>query len=160
MNNNNKKGEIVDKKDIKILETLQKDGRITNKKLAEELKLSPPSVLERVRKLESAGVIRSYHAKIDREKIGRPILAFISIYLEKNNENTIKKLFDYLKNLDEVLEIFHITGRFDFLLKVSAKNLQDLNNIISARISESEAVKKVETFLVLDSYENGNYPIS
>ncbi len=149
----------MDKKDIKILEILQREGRITNKKLSELLDLSPPSVLERVRKLESSKIIRGYKAIIDREKIERPILAFVSITLEKNNEKTIKELFQYLKDLKEVLEIYHVTGRFDFFLKVSAKSLQDLNSIISAKISESSAVKKVETFLVLNSVEEANYII-
>jgi|YNPMSStandDraft_2_1061718.scaffolds.fasta_scaffold01040_5 Lrp/AsnC family leucine-responsive transcriptional regulator len=153
MNNN------IDKKDIQILKILQKNGKITNKDLSIELKLSPPSVLERVKKLENLGYIKEYKAIIDREKIGRPILALICIYLEKNNEETVLKLIDYLKKQEEVLEIYHVTGRFDFIVKVSAKNLQDLNKVISAKISESEAVKKVETFLVLDSFERNEYPI-
>ncbi|MCX8059418.1 MAG: Lrp/AsnC family transcriptional regulator [Spirochaetes bacterium] len=153
MNNN------IDNKDLKILQILQKNGKITNKKLSDELNLSPPSVLERVKRLENSGYIKEYKAILDRDKIGRPILAFICIYLEKNNEETVNSLFKYLINLNEVLEIFHITGRFDFIVKVSAKNLQDLNKVISAKISESEAVKKVETFLVLDAFERNEYPI-
>lgn len=153
MNNN------IDDKDLKILQILQKNGKITNKKLSEELNLSPPSVLERVKKLENYGYIKEYRAILDRDKIGRSILAFICIYLEKNNEETVNNLFNYLVKLNEVLEIFHVTGRFDFIVKVTAKNLQDLNKVISAKISESEAVKKVETFLVLDAFERNEYPI-
>ena len=149
----------MDSRDLKILDVLQRNGRITNKKLSEILKLSPPSVLERVRKLEDKKIIKGYKSVLDREKIGRPILAFLSIALERNNKDANSSLLDHLTNLDEVLEVYQVTGRFDFLIKISAGNLQDLDNIISTKVSESPFVKKVETFLVLNSFEEGIYPL-
>lgn len=150
----------MDEKDIKILDILQKNGRITNKKLSELMKLSPPSVLERVKKLEKNKIIIGYKAVLDREKIGRPILAFISAQLEKNDKQSIKNFMDSLRELDEVLEAYQVTGRFDFLIKVSAKNLEDLNNIISEKVSSIDSVSKIETFLILNSIEDGYYPLS
>ena len=149
----------MDKKDKKILDILQKDGRITNERLSEIMKLSPPSVLERVKKLEKSKIIQGYKAILDREKIGRPILAFISILLEKNDRKSINELFEHLHHTEEVLEIYQVTGRFDFLVKVTAKNLEDLNHIISDKISPTSLIKKVETFLILKSIEDGIYPL-
>ncbi|MCR4421895.1 MAG: Lrp/AsnC family transcriptional regulator [Spirochaetales bacterium] len=149
----------MDARNKKILEILQKNGRITNKEIAEQIYLSPPSVLERVKKLETDGVILGYKALLNRKAIGRPILAFTFIMLSNNSAETITSVLKYLSDIPELLEVYHLTGRFDFLVKTSATSLENLNEIISEKISKAPGIQKVETSLVLDADEKDMYPI-
>lgn len=149
----------MDARNKKILEILQKNGRITNKEIAEQIYLSPPSVLERVKKLETDGVILGYKALLNRKAIGRPILAFTFIMLSNNSAETITSVLKYLSDIPELLEVYHLTGRFDFLVKTSATSLENLNEIISEKISKAPGIQKVETSLVLDADEKDIYPI-
>lgn len=149
----------MDARNKKILEILQKDGRITNKEIAEKIHLSPPSVLERVKKMETDGTILGYRVILNRKLIGRPILAFTFIILSNNSAETINSVLKYLSEIPELLEIYHLTGRFDFLVKATATSLENLNEIISEKISKAPGIQKVETSLVLDANEKNIYPI-
>lgn len=149
----------MDARNKKILEILQINGRITNKEIAEKILLSPPSVLERVKKMESEKIIIGYKAILNRKAIGRPILAFTFIMLSNNSAETIKSVLNYLSQIPELLEVYHLTGRFDFLVKTTATSLENLNEIISEKISKAPGIQKVETSLVLDANEKNIYPI-
>ncbi len=149
----------MDFKNKKILEILQTNGRITNKEIAEQIHLSPPSVLERVKKMENEGIISGYKAILNRKAIGRPILSFTFITLSNNSAETITSVLNYLSDIPELLEVYHLTGRFDFIVKTTAKSLENLNEIISEKISKAPGIQKVETALVLDENEKNIYPI-
>ena len=84
----------LDKIDFKILKLLQENGRITNLLLSQEIGLSPAPTLERVRKLEMSGYIKSYHALVDEEKLGLGIKTFIQVHLDFHNNNTIQIFLD------------------------------------------------------------------
>jgi len=149
----------MDSRNKKILEILQKNGRITNKEIAEMIHLSPPSVLERVKKMENDRIITGYKAILNRKTIGRPILAFTFIMLSNNSAETITSVLNYLSDIPELLEVYHLTGRFDFIVKTSATSLDNLNEIISEKISKAPGIQKVETALVLDECEKNIFPI-
>jgi len=149
----------MDLKNKAILDILQKDGRIPNKEIAEKVFLSPPSVLERVKKLEQQGIILGYKAILNRNAISRPILAISSITLSNNSAETIDEVLKYFSSIPEVLEVFHLTGRFDFIIKITAKSLEDLKLIISEKISKIGGIQKIETSLVLQSVEKCIYPL-
>ncbi len=149
----------MDLRNKKILEILQLDGRITNKEIAEKIHLSPPSVLERVKKMENDGIISGYKAILNRKAIGRLILAFTFITLSNNSAETITSVLNYLSEIPELMGVYHLTGRFDFIVKTSATSLDNLNEIISEKISKAPGIQKVETSLVLDENEKNIYPI-
>ncbi len=94
----------LDQTDIKILNILQQDGRITNTKLAKEIGLSPPAMLERVRRLESSGVISKYVALLDRQKAGFNLLAIIIVKLSLHQISSLQMVKERLVELEEVLE--------------------------------------------------------
>src|SRR5690606_39758309 len=107
-----------DKTDFKILKLLQENGRITNLQLASSIGLSPAPTLERVRKLENSGFIKSYHALVDEEKLGLGIKSFIQISLDFHTHNAIPEFVEAVKVIPEVTECYHVTGNYYFVIKV------------------------------------------
>ena len=95
----------IDKIDLKILEILQKRGRITNALLAQEIGLSPAPTLERVRKLENGGFIQSFHALLKAEKLGLHIIVFIEVKLSYHSNVKIEEFTKTISAIDEVVEV-------------------------------------------------------
>ncbi len=137
--------------DIKILNILQKDGRITNTKLAKEIGISPPAMLERVRRLESSGIIEKYVAILDREKAGFGLLAIIIVSLSLHQISSLQGVKERLIELDEVLECLQLTGDVDFLLKVAIKDMNTYTAFINNKLSGIPGVQNIKTSFVLDT---------
>ncbi len=151
----------LDTIDRTILELLQRDGRMTNAALADVVGLTAPPMLQRVRKLEEAGVIQRYTAVVDPSKIGRPILAFVHITLKDHGLQNHKKLVGIVGRLPHVLECHHIAGEEDILLKVSLKGIGEPEHLLLEEISASGLVGRIKTTLVLSSYKsNAPIPVS
>ncbi len=144
----------LDQKDIHILEILQEDGRITNASLAKLIKLSPPSTLERVRKMESAGVIRKYVALIDQEIIGYGLMAIIIVSLSLHQVSSLKTVVDRLADLEEVLECYQLTGDVDFLLKVASRNMKSYTAFVNNKLSGIPGIQNIKTSFVLDTIKS------
>src|SRR3954471_6026813 len=109
-----------DKVDIEILKVLQQEGRITNSDLAARVGLTPGPTLARVNKLEAAGLIVGYTTIVDRQKLGIPITAFVSVILRSHNKAAADTFLGQVCAMPEVLECHHIAGEEDYLLKVVA----------------------------------------
>ena len=110
-----KRPPALDRIDLKILAALQRDGRMTNQKLAEVVALSPRASLERVRRLEAAGIISGYLAVIELRELTRPVNVFAEIVLEKQaNRRRIEKR---LTALDEVVECWEVSGNVDYVAR-------------------------------------------
>jgi Lrp/AsnC family leucine-responsive transcriptional regulator len=106
----------LDKIDLQILKILQQNGRITNLQLSNEIGLSPAPTLERVRKLENASYIKSYHALVDEELLGLGIKTFIQVQLDFHKNNTIQIFLDEVKEIKEITECHHVTGQCDSIV--------------------------------------------
>jgi Lrp/AsnC family leucine-responsive transcriptional regulator len=141
----------LDKIDMQILKILQENGRITNLQLSGEIGLSPAPTLERVRKLESGGFIKSYHALVDEELLGLGIKTFIQVQLDFHKGNTIETFAEELKNIKEVTECHHVTGECDFLLKVYVKDIKSYERLIMDKISKISVVKTFQTMMILST---------
>ncbi len=139
-----------DQTDQKILTILQQDGRITNAKLAKEIGISPPAMLERVRRLESSGVIDRYVALLDREKAGFGLLAIIIVKLSLHQISSLQKIKENLTELEEVLECFQLTGDVDFLLKVAIKDMNAYTGFVNNKLSGIPGIQNIKTSFVLD----------
>lgn len=137
--------------DRKILNILQRDGRITNTKLASEIGISPPAMLERVKRLESSGVIDRYVALVDREKTGFGLLAMVMVSLSLHQISSLQTVKEQLADLDEVLECYQLTGDVDFLLKVAVKDMNSYTAFINDKISGIPAIQNIKTSFVLDT---------
>ncbi len=120
----------LDRIDVKILATLQEQGRMTIQRLADIVGLSPRPCLERVRRLESAGIIVGYRAEIDLDKLRRPVTVFTEVTLEKQ---THKVRFErYLADLDEAVECWEVSGTSDYLIRFVCSDLVRYDTLTAA----------------------------
>jgi Lrp/AsnC family transcriptional regulator, leucine-responsive regulatory protein len=141
----------LDAIDRKILTLLQENGRTTNVKLAAEVGLSPPTVLERVRKLEEHGVIQKYVALLEPAKIGRGMSAYVLVSLTHHTKKNIDKFRREIRLQPEVLECYHLAGEGDFLLKVVEKDIDAYRDFLVGRLTGMEGVQQVRTMIVFET---------
>lgn len=109
----------MDHTDAKILDILQRDGRISMQKLAAKINMSAPSTIERVKKLEDSGAILGYKAVVNPEKVGRHICAVVLVSVPLENR---KKFLHYVQQSPHILEFMEITGRFGYCLKTACED--------------------------------------
>src|SRR5580704_13322383 len=103
----------LDEVDVQLLALLKEDGRITNADLAKRVNLSPPSVLQRVRTLEKAGLIKRYTTLLDADRLGLKITALTFINLALHQDQPIERFRKAIQAIPEVLECYHVSGEFD-----------------------------------------------
>ena len=144
-------GAELDKIDLQILKILQENGRITNLQLSNEIGLSPAPTLERVRKLENAEYIKSYHALVDEEKLGLGIKTFIQVSLDFHKSNTIDIFLKEIQKIKEITECHHVTGQCDFLLKVYVRDIKLYEQLIMDKISRIPVVKTFQTMMIMST---------
>ena len=141
----------LDELDVQLLAILQADGRITNADLAKKVGLSPPSVLQRVRLLERAGLIRGYHALLDAERLGLRVTALAMISLSLHQEQPIERFRKSVQEIPEILECYHVSGEFDFLLKISVKDIRSYEQLIREKLSKIKGIQQIKTSFVLST---------
>jgi Lrp/AsnC family leucine-responsive transcriptional regulator len=141
----------LDKIDYNILRILQERGRVTNALLASEVGLSPAPTLERVRKLESTGLIESYHALVNAEKLGLSVIVFIEVRLNYHSHFKIEKFIEEIAALPEIVEAYHITGDSDFLLKMYATDISDYQQFIVDKLSKIDGVGHIQSKVVMSN---------
>lgn len=137
--------------DRKIINILQSNARITNVQLAAKAGISPPAMLERVKRLENSGVIRKYAALLDPNKIDRGTFAFVSVSLTLHQGSTIDSFTKEIKKLNEVLECYHIAGEADFIMKVAVNNIEEYESFMLKKLTTLKGVNKINTTFVLSS---------
>jgi DNA-binding Lrp family transcriptional regulator len=144
----------LDAIDRKILDFLQLDSNITNAQLAKEVGLSPAPTLERVKKLEQSGLIKSYHAELDTEKLGLRVGIFILVSLSSHKMNQILTFVEKIDMIKEVIECHHITGSGDFLLKVLTTDIASYQNLILDKLSQIEEIGNMKSMVILSSFKD------
>lgn len=141
----------MDELDLAILRELQRDGRLSNVELARRINLSPPATHARVRRLEEEGYIRRYVTLLDQEKVGYEMTCFISVSLQLHQQEELEHFHATVKAIPEILECYHVTGEFDYLLKVVVRSRQDLQRLIVNRLTPLPGVARIYTSLVLSA---------
>ena len=144
----------LDKLDLKILKLLQENGKISNLQLSSEIGLSPAPTLERVKKLENANIIKSYHASVNEAVLGLGVKAFIQISLVRQIDNVMSKFNEHISEIDEVVECFQVTGNFDYLLKVFVKDIPAFEKLIGEKLSKVEEIRQMQTTVILSQTKN------
>lgn len=137
--------------DRRILEILQRQGRIPNVQLAEKVGLSPPAVLERVRKLEERGIISGYAALVDNRRVGFGTLAFVAVSLNLHHKDSIEKFHAFVAGSESVRECYHVAGSEDYLLKVMARDIDDYEQFLLRSLTRTEGIDRVKTMFVLST---------
>lgn len=139
----------LDQTDKKILNILQKDARITTKALADQLELSTTPVFERVKRLEKNGVIDQYVALLNQKHIDRKLIVFISISIKNHTRSYLETFTEEMKSIPDVMEVYHIAGNYDFLVKVIMKDMEAYQKFILTRLSVINNIDHVQSSFVL-----------
>ncbi len=141
--------EPLDDLDKTILQLLQTDGRISNVELAHRISLSPPAIHARLKRLEQRGYIRQYVALLDREKFGYDMLCFIEVSLQLHQSEQVENFRQLMQQMPEVLECHHLTGEYDYLLKIIVRNRAELERFVVKRLTPIPGIARIHTSLVL-----------
>ena len=150
----------MDDLDRKILRALQQDACRKNADLAKDLGVAASTMLERVRRLKERGYFDGYRAVINPEKLGYTIQALISVSLSEHSTDTIRPFEKSVKKMPNILTCYHVTGRFDYMIHVVAKNLHHLGLLVKEQIASIPGVGRTETFIVFSEIKKENgYPL-
>ena len=144
----------LDPIDRKILELLQTNSNITNAQLASEIGLSPAPTLERVKKLENSGVIKSYHAVVDQASIGLGVCTFVTVSLKGHNKDNIDKFIKAISKIEDVIECHHVTGQADFILKIVASDIPAYQSLMLEKVSNIEVVDNMQSTVILSTFKD------
>jgi Lrp/AsnC family leucine-responsive transcriptional regulator len=139
----------LDDKDRLLLRLLQQNSRVSSAELARQLKLSNPGLQKRLKRLEENGFIEGYVTLINREALGLDLLCFTQVTLTHEKPECVGQFCDRVKDLPEVLECHHLTGEFDYLLKVVVPNPQQLEQFLAQKVRKLPGVDKIRTSIVL-----------
>lgn len=138
----------IDALDQRILSELQQET-ISQVELAKRIALSPPAVHARIKRLEEMGLIRRYVALVDREKLGYDLMCIVGVTLQRHQIADMTMFHHAVQAMPEVLECFSVTGEYDYLLKVVARNRNDLERILLEKLTLMPGVARMTTSIVL-----------
>jgi Lrp/AsnC family leucine-responsive transcriptional regulator len=144
----------LDKIDARILRVLQKDGRISNLKLAEEVHLSPTAVLERVKRLNRDGFILGYEAKLNPEKLGAGMMVFIEVVLDRTTHDAMHAFKAAVQARPEIMECHLVAGSFDYLIKTRVANIQAYREFVGSVIWSLPGVRETRTYAVMEEVKS------
>jgi Lrp/AsnC family transcriptional regulator, leucine-responsive regulatory protein len=144
----------LDDIDKKILQILQTNAKITNAQLSKDIGLSPAPTLERVKKLETSGLIKSYHAELDTEMLGLGVQMFVQVTLKGHNKRNIDVFLSHIQSIPEIIECHHVTGSGDFLLKVISRDISTYQKLMLEKVSEIEVVDSLQSMVILSTFKD------
>lgn len=146
--------ERLDDTDIKILRLLQRNARLTIKEIGAEVHLSSTPVYERLKRLEREGYIKGYVAVLDVGKLDRGFLVFCSIKLRQLTIERAREFMDTIRQIPEVTECYNISGRYDYLLKIHARNMKAYQEFILNVLGEIDSIGSIESTFVMDEVKH------
>ena len=151
----------LDRTDLKILDLLQKNGRLTMTELAHQVGLSATPCTERVRRLEREGVITGYHAALNRRALGFGVLAFVMVAIDHQNEESSRSFEAAVCAIPEVVMFHGISGPEDFLLVVVARDLDAYSELLQRKLHRLPGVRQVQTHFSLQEFKGqiGGLPV-
>lgn len=144
----------LDQKDFQILKLLQEDANITNKEIALATDLTITPVYERIKKLTSSGIIKNKIYVLDRKKLGLDLMVLISVSLNQHLKDSVKHFMSEIIKNKEVVECYHLTGSFDFHLKVYVKDMNDYQDFILNKLSAINNIGHMESYFVMKEIKN------
>ncbi|MBC3927952.1 Lrp/AsnC family transcriptional regulator [Undibacterium sp. CY21W] len=140
----------MDNYDRSILRYLQEDGRMSNLHLAEQIHLSAPQTLRRVRTLEEKKVIRGYVAQVAPEAVGLGVMAFVNLSLDREQFRNVREVERQLMAFPDIIECHTISGDFDYILKVVAKDLKSLSQFLTDTLMQVSGVASLRSMICME----------
>ena len=151
---------VLDKTNKKILAELQQDGRISNLELASRVNLSAAACLERVRRLQEAGYILGYTARLNPELLDVALLVFIEVVLDRTTPDVFDEFKRAVHKVPEVLECHMVAGGFDYLIKVRVKDMAAYRTFLGKSLLQLKGVRETHTYAVIEEVKNSSiFPI-
>lgn len=139
----------LDRIDLKILEALQRDGRISNNNLAKLVSLSPSACLARLRTLEAARVIVGYQARIDLEQVRDVMEVYAEVTMGQHLATVFRNFESVLSIIPEIVEVVRVSGPIDYLLKVVVSDMSEWKDISQGFLNAENGVAKLMTLVVM-----------
>ncbi|MGM0421503.1 MAG: Lrp/AsnC family transcriptional regulator [Pseudomonadota bacterium] len=149
----------LDKIDIKIIETLQRYGRLTNQRLAEHVNLSPSACLERHKKLDQEGYIRGYLADIDFEKITPHSTIMVEITLKKHHSEDFQRFENVVIKLPEIIECYAVGGGIDYIVKFISHDINHYQQMMDQLLNSNAGIDRYFTYFVTRQIKKTPYPV-
>jgi DNA-binding Lrp family transcriptional regulator len=146
--------EKLDAIDRRILFYLQSDCRLNTKEISTKINLSVTATYERIKRLEKSGIIKGYVALINKEKVGKALMAFCSVTLQLHSKELIKKIELAIGKIDEVMECFHVAGTYDYLLKIVVSDMNQYQEVITNKLAVIENIGQVQSNFVMTEIKN------
>ncbi|MDN5285237.1 MAG: winged helix-turn-helix transcriptional regulator [Mucilaginibacter sp.] len=144
----------LDAIDLGILQLLQNDARLSHKELAYKLNKSVTPIHVRIRRLQKDGYIKRYATILDPKKIGRGLIAFTQVQLKEHSQDTLLTFQREVVKLSEVMECYHMTGAFDFLLRIAISDMNEYNELLMNKLSKLRDVGTMQSFFVMSEAKN------
>lgn len=149
----------LDRIDRRILEELQRDGRLSNQELADRVSLSPSPCLRRVKRLEELGIIRQYVAVVDADRIGRGLVAYVTIRLNKHSGSSHAPMADFRRDVQgwpEVVACYAMTGDMDYLMRIQVKDLAHFSRFAMDTLMQHPSVIDMRSSFALQRIKETN----
>ena len=144
----------LDRLDRRLLDLLQRDGRLAGAELARRIHLSPTPCLERVRRLERLGYITGYAAHLNPEPLGLRLLAFVQVQLDRTTPDVFDVFKRVMIGLDEVLECHMVAGGFDYLVKLRVPDMDAYRRFLGERLATIPGVQQTHTYFVMEEVQS------
>jgi len=139
----------LDDTDIRILQILQDNARLTNKEIGARLFKSASTINDRIRRMQDKGYIKKYVAVLDSKMIGRGFTAFTHVHLKDHSKEIITHFEEEIVKLPEVLECYHMSGQYDFILRVAVRDLDAYHIFLMNNLFEKFSIGSIESTFVM-----------
>ena len=144
----------LDTQDLSILKLLQKNSKLTNKALSTHLSLSVTAVYERIKKLEKTGIIKDYVALLSKEKLDQSFVAFCHVKLIQHTQDNVKQFEREVVKIDEVLECYHLSGDYDYLLKVHVKDMESYRKFMIEKLTNLNHIGSTHSMFMINEVKH------
>ena len=147
----------MDEYDMKILDFLQIDAKLTAKELASKLSLSQTPIYERIKKLEKSGAIKGYVAILNANVVNKNLIVFMNITIKEHGNVKRNKFIKDISKLKDVSELYHTSGAYDFLAKVRFSNVREYRDFLVNHIAQQENISDIDSQIVLEEIKSSTY---
>lgn len=142
---------VLDDIDIELLNCLQTDGKLSVRELSKMISLSPTPIHQRLKRLETSGIIHHYAAIVDQNKVGQLIVFFVNIIMKEHSTKLGSEFIKTITSFNEVVEFYTIGGEHDFMIKVIVPDMATYRSFFVEKLGEVPNIAKLQSIIVLDT---------
>lgn len=144
----------MDTVDVRLLNLLQENAKITHKQLSLQLNLSATAIYERIKKMERAGVIEKYTALLNRKLLGRELMVFTHVRLVRHSQENIADFEQEIALINEINECYHISGDYDYILKMTFHDMDDYREFMLKKLTTIPSIGNTHSIFVINEVKN------